>query len=262
MLNSKIYDEKYLNSFRCEGFYEDQEGKLSPVKEIEVRLLGVSENDRFLDIGCGRGEILGYLVNKCRWVYGVDYSEDAVRLTQKRLSVIFRKNIIKADARKIPLKSNTITKILMGDIIEHMTLQEAAEMIREAHRLLKPGGKLIIHTSPNKYFIKYLSKIICWNLRFFGYKTVARKFKSNLEANKVYHVFEYSTEDLKKIMQKGPFKKNFKIWINPDVIRISSNNYLSPLKRNFVMIALSALINKTFLLQFFGNDLFVSAVKE
>jgi ubiquinone/menaquinone biosynthesis C-methylase UbiE len=260
MLNPKIYNTKYLISQRCEGYFEDLEGKLSPIKEIEVRLLDISKKDIFLDVGCGRGEVLDFLSFKSKCVYGVDYSADAVRLTKNRLSAKFKNNVIKSDARYINLKDGTVTRILMGDIVEHMTFDEAVEMVNEAYRLLKPKGKLIIHTSPNKYFSKYLHKYIYYFLAVTGYKNVANKFKTNIDATRIYHVFEFTPNDLKLLMKKSRFK-NYNIWINPDALRISSRNYLTPLKNNLFFRFISKLVNKTFLLNILGNDLFVSAIK-
>jgi ubiquinone/menaquinone biosynthesis C-methylase UbiE len=260
MLNPKIYDKKYLTSHRCEGYYEDLEGKLSPIKNLEMKMLAICERDVFLDVGCGRGEILAHVCKNSKNIYGVDYSRDAVSLTRKRLPVRFRKNILQTDARKIKLKSNSVNKILMGDIVEHMTFSEAVEMLDEAYRLLKPNGQLIIHTSPNRYFSKYIAKAVYAVLQWLGYKSVAKNFKANIDATRIYHVYEFSRADLKKLLSRSKFS-DYKTWIHPDVLRVSSKNYLTPLKNNLMFSLFSQMVNRTVLLELFGNDLFAVATK-
>jgi tRNA uridine 5-carbamoylmethylation protein Kti12 len=89
---------------------------------------------------------------------------------------------------------------------------------------------------------------------------VLKKFEENIKATYKYHVDEYSIIDLKKIFKKSKFRK-FKAWVNPDVLRVDSDNYLNSIKNDLLIKSATFLINKTFLVNLFGNDLFVLAKK-
>jgi len=51
---------------------------------------------------------------------------------------------IKADILKLPFKENSIDEILTVNVIDHLRLQDFPIAIKEWHRVLKPGGSLII----------------------------------------------------------------------------------------------------------------------
>jgi len=53
----------------------------------------------------------------------------------------------KATAEKIPFKANEFDTLIAGELIEH--LKKPSLFIKEANRVLKKGGKMII-TTPNK----------------------------------------------------------------------------------------------------------------
>ena len=68
------------------------------------------------------------------------------------------------DLRHIPYpyKDNSADKIYLGDVIEHMTKFDAPKVLKEIHRILKPGGKFEI-TCPDVLWI--MTQIVnnTWN---------------------------------------------------------------------------------------------------
>jgi ubiquinone/menaquinone biosynthesis C-methylase UbiE len=260
MLNPKIYTKRYFLSNQCEGFFEDKKRELSPTKLFELHTLEIEHGDKILDIGCGRGDVIRYLsLNKYNF-WGIDYSESAVNLTKSRINKSERRKIIKADARNIPINDNFFDKILIGDVIEHMSYSEAGNVVNESYRLLKPGGRLVIHTAPNRWFSRYTYKFVFAALLLFGYTKVAHDLKRNISVIRKYHEDEYSILDLKSLMKKSDFRST-RVFIFQDVLRRSSINYLSPAKRNYIIRLASEIINKSFLLFLFGNDLFAVGIK-
>ena len=260
MLSPKLYTAKYFKSIRCEGYYEFTSNELSAVKKIEIDLLNLKPTDKVIDIGCGRGDIVHFLYEQGISFYGVDYASSAVKLTKDRLPSKYHSRILQSDARHIALPDKSFTKVVLGDIIEHMTYSEAVEVINESFRLLKPGGTLVIHTAPNTRFKNYVYPLIRLVIMAAGYKNTLRLLDENIIATKRYHVDEYSILDLKRVMNKSLFRHH-SAWVHRDALRNQTKNYLNPLKSNPLIKAGVFVINNSPLIYFFGNDLFVVATK-
>jgi 2-polyprenyl-3-methyl-5-hydroxy-6-metoxy-1,4-benzoquinol methylase len=99
-----------------------------------------------LDAGCGVGygmEILAAAGAKS--ISGVDIDEGAVGAAQRRFED-HPERIIEADLRDLPLVSESFDVVVCFETIEHM--EEGERAIEELHRVLRPGGLLLI-SSPN-----------------------------------------------------------------------------------------------------------------
>lgn len=55
-----------------------------------------------------------------------------------------------SDARSVPLPDKTADLVTMVDVVEHLAPAELDRSLREALRLLKPGGRVFVHTMPNR----------------------------------------------------------------------------------------------------------------
>jgi 2-polyprenyl-3-methyl-5-hydroxy-6-metoxy-1,4-benzoquinol methylase len=259
-IRPKIYNKKYFDSERCEGFAEYKKNKLSPVKIIEISLLNLRKKDRVLDVGCGRGDIPHYLSKRGYDIWATDYSNDAVEITQKRVTSKHRKQVFLCDARKQVIKNTIFDKIVVGDVIEHMTFKDALRLVNNTYLELADGGILVVHTSPNVWFKKYIYPLTKIAFKIMRFEKVVSMLDENIEGTHHYHIDEYSPLSLFKLMKKSKFKK-FKVWVNRDAVRESSTNYLDPIKKSALLKACIWSINNSPLIYLFGNDLFVVAQK-
>lgn len=98
-------------------------------------------NARALDVGCG----VGYYVRALRdlgWrAWGVERSPDRAA----RANIIGRGTLV-ADAHDLPFSAATFDALFLWHVLEH--LSAPLEGVREARRLLVPGGILLIEV-PN-----------------------------------------------------------------------------------------------------------------
>ena len=158
------YNEAYyLNA--CEGYQEflSTEGRLlSRRLEQAFTAAEVTAGMRVLDIGCGRGEILRHCVQLRAEAYGVDYSWVAARMAANVLRDHGETRIGLADAKILPFQSDTFDRVLMFDLVEHLHPWELAQSLAEVRRVLRPDGRLIVHTAPNVWYDRYAYPVVRW----------------------------------------------------------------------------------------------------
>lgn len=167
---SKIYSSKYFLQ-ECGGWdkYKDSGGRELP-KRLKICLdyARLSKNDVVLDLGCGRGESTCNAGIRAQKVIGIDYSEDAIRISKKTLenflkSRTLKKNkvkFIKMNATKLKFPEKYFDKILIFDLIEHLNPSQVDKMLEESKRILKENGLIIIHTMPNRLFYSTVYPLI------------------------------------------------------------------------------------------------------
>ena len=99
---------------------------------------------RILDLGCGSGYGAASLADAAESIVAVDISSEAIELAAQRYrtaNLSFRQ-IHAGDA--LPFADETFDVVLSFQVIEHVA--DEAAYLREARRVLKPGGKMIIVT--------------------------------------------------------------------------------------------------------------------
>jgi len=50
----------------------------------------------------------------------------------------------------VPLPDGTADLVTLLDVVEHLAPAELDAALAEAHRLLRPGGRVLVHTMPNR----------------------------------------------------------------------------------------------------------------
>jgi ubiquinone/menaquinone biosynthesis C-methylase UbiE len=148
-VTNKDYTEEYYD-FHLR-MYEECDTFHSRIKRV-LYYLRPRRSDVIVDLGCGIGTIAIEAAKKCSYVYAIDYSAIALRKTKILLAkagVSDRAKVICSSAGEIPIIDNSIDKVICADLIEHLYQTEFENMARECCRILRKGGSLIIHTSPN-----------------------------------------------------------------------------------------------------------------
>lgn len=108
-------------------------------------LLGLYPHSPVVDLGCGRGEWLE-LVTECGFAaYGVDM-DDGMLASCHELGLLAENKDLIAALRDLPDESQTVVSAF--HVVEHIPFETLMELVREAFRVLKPAGLLILET-PN-----------------------------------------------------------------------------------------------------------------
>lgn len=110
-----------------------------------------AEGKTVLDLGCGVGYGSRMLARTARRVVGIDISPDAVAYAARAYAAPGL-SFATGDARRLSFADGTFDLVVCFEMIEH--IREHREMLKEAARVLRPGGRLIVST-PNKLIYQH-----------------------------------------------------------------------------------------------------------
>jgi SAM-dependent methyltransferase len=100
--------------------------------------------DQVADLGCGSGRAIVWNAGSGAAILGVDISPFFAA------EAIERADLILGDLRRLPLAAGAFNKAWSLDVMEHLSPQALEDVLREANRVLAPGGALFIYTHVRK----------------------------------------------------------------------------------------------------------------
>lgn len=103
----------------------------------------LAKDKTVLEVACGAGSGLGILQQQARFLVGCDYTVSVLRLAQAHYGR--RVPLICADAQHLPFVDHCFDLVLSFEAIYY--LPQIDWFLAEAHRLLRPGGVLLLCTS-------------------------------------------------------------------------------------------------------------------
>lgn len=186
------YNQRYPSSRQ----WERGDALLNFAKQIKAKTI--------LEAGSGTGFWLNLLHQVTPQLYGLDFSAGMIALARKQPAPL---KLTRSRATQLPYQSATFDLIYCVDAIHHFDDHHA--FIREAFRLLKPGGALaIIGHDPHKagpsswYIYSYFDSVYDTDLRRYPAGTSVLKWMNeegfgNPASQLVEHIHnEYVGEDV------------------------------------------------------------------
>lgn len=162
MADERIDREYYDRSDYFEGDAAHLRDMESPFQRYRVRkvleIYRPGPEERVVDLGCGWGTFGFALAPEVAEVVGVDFSERSIALCTERLSGTELDNLrfLQADAGDTGLEPASFDVALAADLFEHLYPEDSDRVAREAHRLLRRGGRFVIWTPHRGHVLEIL----------------------------------------------------------------------------------------------------------
>ena len=126
-----------VDVLRCLELYERHRGPVAPERTV------------LLDLGCGCGRLCRFLNDLERWeAHASDVNPDLVHWCQETLPGV--RTVLNEPAPPLPYLQEQFDLIYSLSIFTHLPETRANAWLTELHRVLAPGGLLILSTSGSK----------------------------------------------------------------------------------------------------------------
>jgi 2-polyprenyl-6-hydroxyphenyl methylase/3-demethylubiquinone-9 3-methyltransferase len=97
-----------------------------------------------LDVGCGAGFLARRLAAQGHSLHGLDFSRGSLLVSRRAEGPSRRVRYLQGDALRLPFANGVFDAVCSMDFLEHV--EDPAVAVREAGRVLKPGGLFFFHT--------------------------------------------------------------------------------------------------------------------
>ncbi len=222
LVPAAAYDEAYYLQ-ACMGYEEWNADPGAPILGTYIYALrrgGLRAGEVLVDIGTGRGELLALAVQSgAARAIGLEYSEAAVALAHRTLDAQgVSAEVLLADARAVPLPDAVADLVTLLDVVEHLAPAELDRSLAEAQRILRPGGRLLIHTMPNRtiYEMTYRAQRLLRPSRRRRWPVDPRK-----QVERDMHVNEQTVTSLRRALRRAGFAQvqvNLGDWMYTDFV--------------------------------------------
>jgi SAM-dependent methyltransferase len=118
-------------------FRDELAGKPRDRQLLEA--FAASVGDPVVEVGCGPGQVGGYLRERGRSVIGADISPAMAELALFRLDAA-----LVADMRSLPLRTGAVAGLVAFYSLIHVRRSEVPAVLREFERVLWPGGLVLL----------------------------------------------------------------------------------------------------------------------
>ncbi|HUQ72258.1 MAG TPA: methyltransferase domain-containing protein [Planctomycetaceae bacterium] len=109
------------------------------------------QGGRTLDFGCGAGGLTYQIAKSSREAVGLDLEEYKLDFARSQRDRMGCSNVqfLSYDGTTLPFADSSIDSVVCVDVIEHLPTPE--HFVSEFHRVLKPGGQLLLSFGPPWY---------------------------------------------------------------------------------------------------------------
>jgi len=148
---SEYKDYGYYNANSCHAFFYIEKSLLS--------LLDKNINKCILDLGCGNGHLVNYLISQGFNVYGTDASENGIAIARQQNPDRFFIQDFSTDELPEQLRDMPFDTIISTEVIEH--LYDPYKFIELCKKILSgTKGQLILSTPYHGYLKNLMLSVL------------------------------------------------------------------------------------------------------
>lgn len=203
--------QKIINQVKVDYDLIAREWNLSRnrASQLKISLISeIKENDKVLDLGCGNGLMVPFILEQGGFYQGVDISENLLKIAKEKYQKV---NFFKGQVTALPFKNEEFDFVISFAVLHHLPSRELQEkFFQEIRRVAKFNTKI---------------KIIVWNLlspwtnkkfkieqQLAGGKSgdVVVPWKATKGKIVERYLYQFSKEELFSLAEKFEFK-NIKI---------------------------------------------------
>lgn len=173
------------------------------------------DDKRILDIGCGVGAFVRRLREFSPNVYGTDIDRDSVVRGTEAVP-----NLGLALGEHMPFRDGAFDVILLHEVLEHV--DDDVETLKEARRLLAPGGKVVIFC-PNRLYPFETHGIFLGKKYVFGNIPIVNYLPDPVRNRLVPHARTYSKKRLRRVYRKSGLKADVHSFVFPGFDHVMSS---------------------------------------
>lgn len=140
----RAFYDRFGKKQDSQGFYEN------PALDDLISHSNFTEAKKIFEFGCGTGLFAALLLEKhlpsSATYLGYDLSSTMVDLATNRLAPFAgRAQVLLSDGPiKFPLSDNSVDRVVSTYVLDLLSESDIREFLREAHRVLMPGGKMCL----------------------------------------------------------------------------------------------------------------------
>ena len=164
-------------------------------------MAGLKPHEQVLDLGCGRGELVHEAAKLGCTAVGIDYSPDAIQIAQhgaRGTTWAKRCEFILARTDEDLLGKDQFDVIFALDVFEHLHRNELRGLLALVKKRLKPSGRFVFHTSPNRYYYSVAYRTVYELSRATGNSRLPKNSRSSHEND--MHIGELTRKDVEDLL--------------------------------------------------------------
>ena len=122
----------------------------TPVSLWGLKHLNIEDDDIILDVGCGGGININRMAKKAKKVYGIDYSEESVKLSREVNQDLIKEGkvkVLEGNVQSLPFEDETFDIVTAFETVYFWP--DIEKSFGEVKRVLKPGGTFLIGMETN-----------------------------------------------------------------------------------------------------------------
>ena len=142
--------DKVRAFFNQPGYLKNSSDRISIRADIVKQFLSSPANVSILDIGCGDGSLSLPMLSESNHIRLVDISENMIEKVGQRVPDALKSNVtLINDSFELVSDDDRYDIVICVGVIAHVP--DVSRLWRKIAKILKPGGLLVVETTPNPY---------------------------------------------------------------------------------------------------------------